>query len=202
SMDNFIYLVYLIYTNQIKEIVMSKNVQFILNDQEKPVFAVLPYQAYLDLIKDKDIPEELTVASSLISSDGLKIRLPYGGPGAEIDLIRLVDFCRRASIISMSINARQQTLDKFENNQLGSLEYLLRTQFLPKDSPYKNTMQATSDVVDALEQTGIFRRSKRDFPGYYRPVLALDYIADQGDEFMRGRKLPLFNKIEPFHWVK
>ncbi|AHC35558.1 hypothetical protein C1Y18_11555 [Pseudomonas sp. MPR-R5A] len=201
-MDNFIYLVYLIYTNQIKEIVMSKNVQFILNDQEKPVFAVLPYQAYLDLIKDKDIPEELTVASSLISSDGLKIRLPYGGPGAEIDLIRLVDFCRRASIISMSINARQQTLDKFENNQLGSLEYLLRTQFLPKDSPYKNTMQATSDVVDALEQTGIFRRSKRDFPGYYRPVLALDYIADQGDEFMRGRKLPLFNKIEPFHWVK
>jgi hypothetical protein len=201
-MAHFVYLVYCFSVNQIKEMAVSKNVQLILNDQEKPIFAVLPYQAYLDLIKDKDIPEELTVASSLISSDGLKIRLPYGGPGAEIDLIRLVDYCRRASMISMSINARQQTLDKFESNQLGSLEYLLRTQFLPKDSPYKNTMQATSDVVDALEQTGIFRRSKREFPGYYRPVLALDYIADQGEEFMRGRKLPLFDKIDPFHWMK
>lgn len=180
---------------------MSKNVQFILNDQEKPVFAVLPYQAYLDLIKDKDIPEELTVASSLISSDGLKIRLPYGGPGAEIDLIRLVDYCRRSATVSMSINARQQTLDKFSSNQMGSLEYLLRTQFLPKDSPYKNTMQATSEVVDALEQTGIFRRSKREFPGYYRPVLSIDYLPDQGDEFMSGRKLPLFNKIDVHHWI-
>lgn len=180
---------------------MSKNIQFILNDQEKPVFAVLPYQAYLDLIKDKDIPAELTVASSLISSDGLKIRLPYGGPGAEIDLIRLVDYCRRCSMFSMSINARQQALDKFEDKQKGSLEYLLRTQFLQENSPYKNTMQATSDVIDALEQTGIFRRSKRDFPGYYRPVLALDFIADQGDEFMRGRKLPLFNKINQYFWI-
>lgn len=180
---------------------MSPSVQLILNDQEKPIFAVLPYQAYLDLIKEQEVPAEYTVASTLMSRDGTKIRLPHGGPGAEIDLVRLVDYCRVSSLVSMSINARQQTLDKFESKQLGSLDYLLRTQFLAKDSPYKNTMQATTEVVDALVHTGIFRRSKRVMDGYYRPVLALDYIAEKGDEFMRDRKYPLFNRIENMFWL-
>lgn len=181
---------------------MEPNVQLIRNEQDKPLFAVIPYETYLELIKDKDLPMGLTIASSLISDDGLSIRLPYGGPGAEIGLIRLVDYCRRSSTVSMSINARQQSLDKFDSKQQGSLEYLLRTQFLAKDSPYRNTMQATSEVVDALVQTGIFRRSKRDFPGYYRPVLALDYISEQGDEFLSGKKLPLFSKIDIHHWMR
>jgi len=179
---------------------MSKQVQLILNDQEKPVFAVLPYTTYLELIKGKDVPDDLSIATSLISPDGLKIRLPHGGPGAEIDLVRLVDYCRQSSMVSMAVNARQQTLDKFDSKQLGSLDHLLRTQFLAKDSPYRNTMQATSEVVDALVRTGIFRRSKRDFGGYYRAVLALDYIAEQGDEFMSEKKIPLFNRIPNLYW--
>lgn len=179
---------------------MKDSVQFILNEQGKPAFAVIPYSSYHELIKDKDIAPEMTVASTLISEDGLRIRLPQGGPGAEIDLIKLVDYCRSSHILSMSINARQQTLDKFDSKQLGSLDYLLRTQFLPKGSPYRNTMQATTEVVDALVQTGIFLRTKRNFPEYYRPVLALDYLADKGNEFMKGRKIPLF-RIANMYWL-
>jgi hypothetical protein len=182
---------------------MTHDVQFILDKSKKPTHAILDIDTYQDLIRQgkKDLP----ASPSLLSEDGLRITLPHGGPSAHIDLVRLVDYFIRRSLSSLAISARQQTLDKFQANQLRSLDPMLRICFLPKDSPYRNTMQATNEVVDALVETGLFARSKRSFSEehstYYRPVNALDFLAERGKTFLTGKNEPI-NPIPLFFWAK
>jgi len=183
---------------------MNHAVQFILDQNQKPLFAVLPFESYKKLIDHQDSASDLPSHPSLLSEDGMRVRLPHGGPGAYIDLVRLVDYCMNASLVSMAINARQQALDKFSIDQIASLDPLIRMCFLPKDSPYRNTMQATTEVVDALVETGIFVRSKRSFDApnskYYRPVNALDFIVEAGERFLGGKKPS--EQINAFYWMK
>lgn len=155
--------------------------------------------------------------SSLISEDGLKIYLPEAGEGDHIDLVRLARYCVDTSLVAMGadddrdsvkeeyaksfpINMRQQALKNFEARQMGSLDPLIRAKFLPKDSPYKNTMQATTAVVDALVETGLFSRSKRKFD-FYRPVNSLDFNLEAAKEFLKD-KPEVKNRIDPYFWYK
>lgn len=148
------------------------NLQYINDDNGKPLFVVLPINVYrnlIDLAGVDDIPD-----SSLLSSDGTRIELPHGGPGAYIDLIQFADFIDRCGVIDMAINQRAQAYDKFPYDQLNSLDPLIRRAFLPETSPYRNTMQATTAVVDALVESGLFKRTKRSYDHYYRPVNAIE----------------------------
>lgn len=142
--------------------------QFINAPDGTPLFVVLPYEEFKSMEKPATTTE---ASSSLLSPDGLSIRLPNGGPGATLDLVQFVDAWVRRGTVSMVINKRQQTYDKFPPEQLvNSLDPVLRRCFLPKDSPYRDTMQATSEVVDALVETGLFSHSMERWPGFYRPV--------------------------------
>ena len=78
---------------------------------------------------------------------------------------------------------RAQAYDKFPSNQLDTLDPLIRREFLPANSPYQNTMQATTEVVDALVESGLFIRTKKHFEGFYRPVKALDVCHEAMNAF-------------------
>lgn len=165
------------------------NVQFILDEDKTPIYAIVPYGDYLKLLEEGS-PGDLAAGPTLLSKDSLQIRLPYGGE-ASIDLVRLVDYCEHYAISSIAINKRTQALERFPANQRDTLDPLLRICFLPENSPYKNTMQATSEVVDALVETGIFKRSKRIFKDvFYRPVNAIDYQSEKGAAFLKDKQPP------------
>ncbi|MCO7557605.1 hypothetical protein [Metapseudomonas otitidis] len=178
--------------------------QIIYDTNNKPAFAVLPYPEYEKMMTL--LAEKLDQSSPLLSEDGLTIRLPHGGPDACIDLIVLANYCYERSLISIAIGARQQRLSKFAANQVGALDPLIRMCFLKPDSPYRNTMQATNDVVDALVETGLFKRTKRDFNNakegqqFYRPVLALDVNEDAVKAFVASHPKPNF-KIPLYYWA-
>ncbi len=152
-----------------------KNIQFLSNENGEPVFAVLPIATYRELIADRDAADQPAAQSpSLLSADGRYVRLPHGGPNARLDVLRLVDLCARQEISCLAIGKRAQALDLFSREEVRhGLDPLIRSFFLPKDSPYRNTMQAVNDVVDALVETGIFDHAKMRFPHYGRAVNSL-----------------------------
>lgn len=176
--------------------------QVIYDTNNKPAFAVLPYHEYEKIMTL--LAEKLDQPSPLLSEDGLFIRLPHGGPDAQIDLIVLANYCYERSLIAIAIGARQQRLSKFEINQVGALDPMIRMCFLKQDSPYRNTMQATTEVVDALVETGMFKRTKRDFNNavegqqFYRPVLALEVNEAAVKAFVKSHPKPRFTI--PFHY--
>jgi len=156
---------------------MSQSVQILVDSQGKPAYAVLPYQHYLTLIQD-EMKNETQPTNSLLSHDGRYITLPNGGPGARIDVLRLADLVQRRGLFRIAINQRAQALDKFPKDQRATLDPLIRRVFLAEDSAYKNTMQASQEVVDALVETGIFKRVQADFDCFYRAVKALEVDND------------------------
>lgn len=155
---------------------VPSNIQFLLGSDHQPVFAVLPYEEYRKLLK---LASENQTATPRPSSDKHKtVPLPHGGPGASLDLVRLAAYCIQHDIESIAVNMRAQSYDKFPPNQLNTLDPLIRREFLPQGSPYKNTMQATTELVNSLVDSGLFINAKRHFPGFYRPVNALDVCRD------------------------
>jgi len=152
-------------------------VQFILDQHESPVFAVLPYAEYMRLIANQNDAHSMAPALSLLSEDGRHIRLPHGGPDAQLDIVELLLVLKARGITDLAINQRAQTLQKFPDDQADTLDPIIRRELLGQDSPYKNTMQAVTEVVDALVETGIFSRAKKSYPCFYRPVNAL--VVDQ-----------------------
>ncbi|WP_460421856.1 hypothetical protein [Pseudomonas sp. ZL2] len=163
---------------------MKATVQFILDQNEAPIFAVLPYAEYTRLVENQRTGAEAPLSPSLLSPDGRYIRLPHGGPGAKLDVLAFVKWLEKRSIVNMAINQRAQTLDKFPANQSGTLDPVIRSFFLPQNSPYKNTMQATTDVVDALVETGVFTRIKQSYEYFYRPVNAIEVNWKEAIKFM------------------
>lgn len=156
-----------------------KNTQFIRDIDGQPIFAILPIDTYKSLIKDSSEFEQPPRAS-LLSADGRYVRLPNAGPDFHLDVLRLVDLLARRGTISLAIAQRAQTLDKFNEDQFrNGLDPLIRRCFLPDGSPYKNTMQASNEVVDALVQTGIFEPAMEKFPAWYRPVKSLKVKKDE-----------------------
>lgn len=195
---------------------MNKKHQIISDQEGKPLFALIPYEEYVMLQKNINERRTAPTGSTLLSEDGLRISLPHA-PGEHIDLVRLVDYCVRTSQVSMGadddldevrkeygesfpVNMRAQALTNFDARQMGSLDPLIRAKFLSKNSPYRNTMQATTEVVNALVSTGIFNPTKRKFD-FYRPVNALDFNVEAAKEFLAG-KPPVQDPIKPFFWYK
>ncbi len=165
--------------------------QYINDADGKPVFVVIPY-AELSRGDSPAVAESNAGASdSLLSDDGLFIRLPHGGPNARVDLLQFIDaWARRGTISVLAINKRRQTYEEFEGEARNGLDAILRRCFLPKDSPYKNTMQATTAVVDALIETGVFSRSIESMPGYYRPVQCIRLNEEKAAEFLQKHGKP------------
>ncbi len=82
---------------------MTSKAQFIYDDEQQPLFAILPYAEYKRLLgEDQPAPQK----PSLLSEDRLSVRLPNGGPGAHIDLPRFVDYWCKTGLLSMPINQR------------------------------------------------------------------------------------------------
>lgn len=154
---------------------LMKTIQFLSNENGEPVFAVLPIATYRELIAGRDAGDQPSEHSkSLLSADGRYVRLPHGGPKAQLDVLRLADLCARKGISRLAIGKRAQALNLFSRDEVRhGLDPLIRSFFLPKDSPYRNTMQAVKDVVDALVETGIFDHAKEQFPHYGRAVNSL-----------------------------
>ncbi|MCZ2903226.1 hypothetical protein [Burkholderia thailandensis] len=135
---------------------------------------------------------------SLLSADGLFVTLPYGGPEAQIDLHRFAHaLCQRGTTLTvlpigkhgepqklLPIAKKTQKLDDFTGGPANGLDSILRRCFLPKGSPYQNTMQATNAVVDALVETSLFSRTVQAMSGFYRPVQCLAINERELSEFV------------------
>jgi len=170
-------------------------IQYINDEGGKPAFVVIPYAEFLRGDSRVVRESEASSSDSLLDTDGWFVRLPHGGPGARIDLRQFVDaWQRRGTIWMLAINKRRQAYEKFTGDALNGLDAIIRRCFLPKDSPYQNTMQATTAVVDALVETGIFSRTVESMPGYYRPVQCIRINEERAAEFLRdhgGPEVPL-----------
>lgn len=161
--------------------------QLLTDEHGTPLFAVIPYASYLDLLKAADQNSILPI------SEIKEIPLPYSG-GYSVDLIRLVEFFNRrdqAGFHSIPVDARNEVLDKLmerylspESHDYPGLDILLRLFFLPEHSPYRNTRQAVREVIEALENTGIFRLTRESFPNSYRAVNALTYDRNAGVAYL------------------
>lgn len=162
-----------------------KNVQFIHSADGQPLFAVVPMAIYQTLV-DNNLSENLPKTASLLSADGRYVRLPNAGPNFHLDVLRLADLFERRGTTCIAIAQRAQTLDKFDEEQArNGLDPLIRRLFLPENSPYRNTMQASNEVVDALVQTGIFEPTMAKFPAWYRPVKSLKINEKELQEFIQ-----------------
>lgn len=179
--------------------IMENNPQFITDKDGKREYVVLPYEFYLSLVGGS---ASAATSSSLLSEDRKSITLPNGGPGAHIDVIRLADYFQRRGtcdlgisqedqdtdrkLRDMAVNQRAQSLEKFPADQRDTLDPFVRRHFLPLNSPYRNTMQVTTDVVDALVDTGMFKRIKKKYPYFYRPVNALEVVVPALLEYLQA----------------
>lgn len=158
-------------------------------------------------------PPSDSVSESLLSADKLFIKLPHGGPDAKIDVHAFAyAFCRRGTTDSVlpvvpvvPIAKKTQKLADFEAKRdnenkivgpINGLDAMLRRCCLPEGSPYRDTMQATTAVVDALVETGLFKRTIQTMPGFYRPVQCLSVVEDKIVAFVKEHGEP-DNPIDP-----
>jgi hypothetical protein len=151
-----------------------KSVQFIHNEDGEAEYAVMPIAHYRALIaEDYSTP---AAAHLLLTEDPTAIKLPYGGPGVRLVVEELIGYLNKHGITDLAINQRAQSLNKYPEVQKMTLDPIIRREFLAPDSPYRNTMQATGDVVDALVSTGRFRRAKKRYDFFNRAVNALELV--------------------------
>jgi hypothetical protein len=163
---------------------MKFSAQIIYGADEQPLFAVLPYEAYVSLQRQ--------VGSAVAFEEGAQrfVRLPHAGPKGRLDVLRLVEFLTRANILEIAVNKRAQIYEKFPQDQQMTLDPLIRREFLGLKSPYVNTMQAINEVIDSLVQTGLFERSKMKHPAFFRAVNSVKLNVEKVAEFL-GRFPPL-----------
>ena len=131
--------------------------QFILDENQNPLFAIIPYCEYAK----RFLPEQ-PIGERESSPKGIPrfISLPNGGPDAAIDLPRLVDYWVRKGILSMPINQRAKPLKDFTGRERFSVEALVRVCFVSES--YQNTMQMINEVTHQLVATGLFEEVKYD----------------------------------------
>ncbi|WP_179061455.1 hypothetical protein [Pseudomonas taiwanensis] len=162
-------------------------VQYLHAADGTPLFAVLPIDQYRQLLNGQGT---VPVTAPLLSADGRYVSLPHGGSDAKLDVVQLIEHWL-AGIESktleahMAINSRAQTLDRFPpEQQRCTLDPLVRTQFLQSDG-YRNTMQVTTEVVDALVATGVFSRCSKLYAGLFsRSVKALEIDPVKAQAFL------------------
>ncbi|MHB2048869.1 hypothetical protein [Pseudomonas sp. VEM90] len=152
------------------------SVQFIHGDNGEAVFAVLPIEMYRSLLAGGAGSEASASSHPLLNEDQTMIKLPYGGPNAYLHIPDLLKYLKDNGIKHLAINQRAQILDNFPPEQAMTLDPIIRREFLG-DLRYRNTMQATTEVVDALVASGHFRRVKKRYEGVFgRSVNALEVV--------------------------
>lgn len=140
------------------------------------------------------------------SDSDLYIDLPHLSAGARIDLVRLVDYCKRRHLDSLGadndrINAKKQYLDlyreksinmsetqiseRFENECRGGLEDIIRTFFAPNTLPLTAQI-VTNEVINKLIKTKIFTISSNNFSLPF-PVNSLEFNREKGEKFLEGK---------------
>lgn len=168
---------------------MNPKAQFIYDDAQQPLYAILPFAEYMRLQgEDQPAPQK----PSLLSNDRLSIRLPNGGPDAHIDLPRFVDYFCKAGLLSIPINQRAKKFSEFGVTELLSLEGLIRGCFLKKNSSYRNTMQATNDVVAALVETGMFKEVR-----FYKAKLRNNEIFNRAEALVPDNDTRAIDEDDP-----
>ncbi len=119
------------------------NHQFILGENQEPLFAVIPYSEYKRVFAPK---EQAVQESEQPKQIPLSIRLPNGGPDAAIDLPRFVDYWCRKGILSMPINQRAKPFKDFESRERFSVEAMVRMCFVP--ASYRNMNSENVAYID------------------------------------------------------
>jgi hypothetical protein len=152
-----------------------KSVTFIHNEAGEAEYAVMPISMYRELM-----PHERSASKAsthpLLSKDKTMVQLPYGGPNTFLSIDDLVAYLKNNDITHLAINQRAQTLDSFPLEQAMTLDPIIRREFLVDSSPYRNTMQATTEVIDALVVSGRFRRVKQRYDFFSRAVNSIELV--------------------------
>ncbi|NNN23389.1 hypothetical protein [Pseudomonas nitroreducens] len=163
-------------------------VQYIHDADGTPMFAVLPIDQYRQLLNGQGA---IPASATLLSADGRYVSLPHGGSDAKLDVVLLIEFwltgIRDGDLDEhMAINSRAQVFDRFPAaQQTCTLDPLVRDRFLQSPS-YRNTMQVTTEVVDALVATGVFSRCSKLYPdlSFTRSVKALEIDQTKAKAFL------------------
>ncbi len=87
------------------------------------------------------------------------IDLPYGGDRAGFDAVELKKYMVNNNMTCIVKGARKCTLA--EHKKPKSLDYWVREH---KNTIHRNTMQAVKEVIDKLEETGLFCETKCTCP--------------------------------------
>ncbi|MCO7610567.1 hypothetical protein GWQ44_09330 [Pseudomonas sp. 3MA1] len=152
------------------------SVQFIHGENGEAIFAVMPIAVYRDLVAGRSALEPAAQTHPLVNEDQTMIKLPYGGLNAYLHVPDLVNYLQKHGIKHLAINQRAQVYTAYPENQLMTLDPIIRREFID-DLRYKNTMQATTEVIDALVSTGKFRRCKQRYEGVFtRAVNAIELV--------------------------
>lgn len=106
---------------------------------------------------------------TVVSQGNGWIQLPYGGGGGFF-VQRLKDAFLEKGVTQMPVGAVQLGLSKVKPY---SLDYLLRSRYAKNP----DTKQAVSEVIDQLEQSGVFVRTRMTDPETNRDVDALSLIS-------------------------
>ncbi|MGZ9568792.1 hypothetical protein ACVTTK_05435 [Alcaligenes nematophilus] len=163
--------------------------QFINDAMNNPLFAIIPIDLYRQL-QQQGADLDPAPRPSLLSEDGRFVTLPYGGPDARIDVALFICLWHRQGLWQMPINKRAHKYSDFPENRTMTLDPVIRRVFLNPGSAYVNTMQASDDVVEALVETGAFKRVKVANPSFSRPVDGIEIIASGADKFLEQHGRP------------
>lgn len=142
-----------------------KSEQFLVDSRGRKTHVVLTIEDYDSLLKLAG-GNETKVINPLI-------KLPHAGSEDFLDTRILFSFIERNNIKDLAVNKRAQKLEDFVDIQKQTLDPLIRVLCLSPDSPYRNTMQATTEVVDALVDTGVLERKKIKYDFFSRAVNSL-----------------------------
>ncbi len=165
--------------------------QFILDNDGNAIFAVLPIEDYRSLtgsmvnVGEGESAKEKPLLASLVNTDDWTLKLPFGGSFATIMIADLILVMEKHQMKDLAINQRAQSYDKFPEDQLLTLDPILRRLLPAAAAGYRNTMQATTDVVDSLIDCGLFIRTRKKYPYSSRVVNALEIVAEKKDEILQ-----------------
>lgn len=161
--------------NALNQTTEGNDISFIVDAQGSKQSVVISMELYSQLLptirglKQRERQNDGGSISSLIVDKGTAILLPYGG-GEKLSLVKLVDYLLDKKLTSLAINNRAQHLHDYDKKYLETtLDPIVRGVFLSKEA-YKNTMQVTTAVVDALEDTGLFIRERKLYDNFTRTV--------------------------------
>jgi hypothetical protein len=161
--------------NALNQTTEGNEISFIVDAQGNKQSVVISMELYSQILptirelKQRERQNDCGSTSSLIVDNGTAILLPYGG-GEKLSLVELVDYLLCNNLTSLAINNRAQHLRDYPSKHLKTtLDPIVRGVFLRKEA-YRNTMQVTTAVVDALEDTGLFIRERKAYDNFTRTV--------------------------------